>query len=85
LGHVGHADFHLERRGHAIEGLEPAALRILGVLMQVDEAGCEGETVHIDAALALERLRGNFHDPIARDADVADGIEAGLGIHHVPG
>ena len=55
---IRHTDLHFQRRGDAIEGLQAAARDILCVLVQVDEAGRDDQTLGVKHALAGERLPG---------------------------
>jgi len=72
---VGHADFHFEAGGHAVQCLEPTAGCILSMLVQVDETGRDHQAVRPDDAFARERLRRDPRDPVARNSDIADGVE----------
>ena len=54
------------------------------MLVQVDEAGRDDEALGVEDALAGKRLRGDARDPALSDADIADGIDARLRIHHAP-
>ena len=80
LGDVGCADFHFERGGHAVEGLDALAGKILAVLVQVDEAGRDDEAGGVDDAASAERGGGDAGDFAVANADVADGVEAGFGV-----
>ncbi len=50
LGHVGRANLHFERRGHAVERFDALAGKLLAVLVQVDEAGSDDEASGVDDA-----------------------------------
>ena len=81
LSDVGRADFHFQRRGHAVERLHALALDLLAVLMQIDEAGSDDQSRRVDDAAAGEWFGGDARDLSVADADVAYGVEAGLGVH----
>jgi hypothetical protein len=49
--------------------------------MQVDETGRDHQAGRVDHPPAGERFGGNARDPVASDADVADCVEAGFGVH----
>ena len=79
--HVGDSDLELERRRHAVERLEPVVLRILAVRVEVDEARRDHEARGVEHGRAPQRLLRNGRDAAARNPDVADRVETGLGVH----
>ena len=50
------------------------------MLVKVDEAGGDDEAGGVDDPASAERSGGDAGDFAVADADVADGIECGLGI-----
>ncbi len=83
-GDIRHADFHFQRGGNAVEGFEAAARGVLPMLVQVDEAGRDDESLDVDDAFAGERLRRDPRHLALGNTDVADRIETGLRIHYAP-
>ena len=78
---VGCADLKLEGRRDAVERLDALAGKVLAVLVEINEAGCNDEASCGDYATAGQMIRGNAHDFSVAYADVSHSIEAGLGIH----
>lgn len=74
------ADLQLKRRGHPVPNHQRVRFFLLSVLVQVDEARCYNETFGVDHSGAGERcFRYRLHATGA-DADIAHGVEFGLGI-----
>src|ERR1700734_3048287 len=82
LGDVGSADLHFERGGHSVERLDALAGEILGVLMQIDEAGRDDQSLGVNNAASVECARRNLCDLSITDADAADCVEARFRIHY---
>jgi hypothetical protein len=81
-GDVRRSDLHLEGGGDAVLGLQPVVLAVLGMLMQIDEAGRHHEAPRVDDARSDERSLGNPGDPLAPYAHLEHGIPTGLRVHH---
>ena len=77
---VGGADFEFENGGVAVAGFEAVIGGVLAVLVEVDEAGGEGESADVEGGAAGEGFGGNGGDAAVADADMARGVEAGFGI-----
>jgi hypothetical protein len=78
--HVRRADFQLEGRRHAVLRLEVIILRLVRVLVQVNEAGRDDQPAGIHhCAPAQRRLRHGPNHAVA-DANVTDGVELGFGV-----
>src|SRR5579883_3049847 len=75
------ANFEFERSGDAVVSLEFVIARLLTMFVEVDEAWGDDEAVSVDGSLALERGFGDDGDFAVADANVADGVAAGFGIH----
>ena len=84
MGDVGGADFHFQSGGHAVEGFDALAGGILAVLVQVDETGSNDEAGGMNDAASVERRSGDGGNLAVANADVADGVEASLGINDAP-
>src|SRR5579862_662050 len=78
---VGDAGFEFEGGGDTVVGLEFVVAGFLPVLVQVNEAGSNDESVSVDGLPALERGACDGDNFSLEDADVADGVETGFGIH----
>ena len=50
LGDVGHTDFQLQCRGHAVKRLDALAFQFLAVLVEIDEAGGDHQSVGMNDA-----------------------------------
>ena len=81
LSDVGRANFHFQRRRYAVERFDALAVEFLAVLVQIDEAGSDDEAGGVDDAASAERGGGDAGDFSIADADVADGVEGGFGVH----
>ena len=57
LGDIGHSDFHFKRGGYSVERLDPLALEILTVLMEIDESGGNYEPLGRNDAASAEWVR----------------------------
>ena len=77
---IGGADFEFEDGGVAVEGFEAVIGGVLAVLVEVDEAGGEGESTGVEGGAAGEGFGGEGGDAAVADADVAEGVEAGFGV-----
>src|SRR6185503_6636528 len=75
------ADLHLERGGDAVAGLEAVVLGGLAVRVEVDEAGSDDQALGVDGLAAAQRAGGHGSDLSGADADVADSVEIGGGVH----
>ncbi len=81
VGNVGNADLHFKRSGYAVEGFHASAGDVLSVLVEIDEARGDHQSLGAEHALARQGLGRNARDLAVADADIAGGVEAGLGIH----
>ena len=80
-GDVGRADLEFECRSDAVHGFDALAVEILGVLVEIDESRGDDQSGGMDDAAATERPGGNAGDFAVENADIADGVEAGFGVH----
>ena len=76
------ADFHFERRGHAIHGLDTLSLEVLVMLVEIDEPWGNDQPSRGNHTLAIERVCRDSHDLALGNADIANSIKTGLGIEH---
>src|SRR5579864_236349 len=79
---VGLSDFHLKRGSHAVKRLNALAFKVLGMLMQIDEPGCNNQAFGGNHALAVKSVSRNFLNLALTDADIANGIKASFRIDH---
>ena len=76
------ADFHFERRGHTIHGLDALTFEVLGMLVEINKAWGNHQPSRGNHPLAIERVGRDSHDLALGNADIANCIQAGLGIEH---
>lgn len=82
LVHRQGARLELERGGDPVERLQPLARDVLAVAVQVDEPRAHDEPRGVDGGGSGKGLLADLPDGTAGDPDVADRIEAGLGVDH---
>ena len=77
---------HLQLEGgrHAVACLERVGLWSLAMRMKIDEAGRHDEPRRVDGRAARQAVAGDRGDLPAADSDVADAVQARLGIEHAP-
>src|SRR5687768_8202523 len=80
--HVARSDFQLQRRSHAIHGLETIVFFVLTMLMEIDEARRNDEAFRIDDSAAYQFGSRDRFDGPAGDTNVAHGVESRFGIDH---
>ena len=83
LRHRDRARFQLERRGDAVEGLEPVPAHALRVAVQVDEAGRDHAALGPEHG-APAQIRTDGGDHAVLDGDVQRRVDALSGIDHTP-
>ena len=84
LGQEIFAGFQLECRRHTVMSLVLVGCVRLTVGMEIDEARCNHQAGDIDDFSTRKRLVGDLDDAVTTNADIANGVEPGLGIDDSP-
>src|SRR5215471_1644999 len=78
---VSRAHLHFQRSCYSVSCLNGVVLRILAVLVKINEAWRDDQSMSVDGLFAPQNLVADFHDFAAANSNVSNGVKTGLGIH----
>src|SRR5438094_4119667 len=78
---VRYARFKLQRRCHTVQRLQSVGLRVLLMVMQVDEARRHDKAANINDAASNQPTNGDPRDPPSANPHISNCVEPRLGVN----